>query len=683
MTWCNRLNLSRSLQLAVAIASVANVCSTCSLAPARDRWTKAEAQSWYHDQPRLFGANYVMTYAVTPTEMWQADTSVPDANTFDINAIRSEFDIAQQTGFNTLRTTLSYEVWKADRDGFMNRLEQVIDAAAVRGIRPTLIFWDDVNFTHNENVPFREPYLGPQADPVPGMHNSQWTGTGGAAVRDNSANWELPRTSSEPGAGAKEYIQEIIGTYANDNRVLMWNCFNEPGGASGGLVHATADWAREMDPIQPISFDVWGGIDNTAMSESDVISYHNYSGPPGVTNGVKQMLATGRPVFLTEWMARTFGSTIPDVLPDLQELGVASYNWGLVNGDQQTHWPWGSPPQTETTEPPLWFHDLYRRDGTPYKPEEIQLYQHYRLQDTVLRSADSRLVAIENPSFEADDLGGVPDAHTDRQFQGWSIIHESGDWVGGTIVPDTWHFTEPVPDGTQAMFAVDIEIGQVLNETLQAGTYYVLQVDVGHRVQRTLPEYDINLYAGGVELAPLTVGLSNPVEGQWTDASKIYQVADGDPLAGSQLEIRLSSPGYETFFDNVRLIAVDSLQEIGQTSDLNLDGVVTVADWRLFITNSYADLSGYSPAQKFLHGDLDRDGDNDFDDFRIFKSDFIAANGETAFEALLVTPEPASIVLALLASLFVPTMLRARESTAVRRVERSIDVANCGRQAGM
>ena len=33
----------------------------------------------------LFGANYVMGYAVTPTEMWQADTTVPGANTFDMS----------------------------------------------------------------------------------------------------------------------------------------------------------------------------------------------------------------------------------------------------------------------------------------------------------------------------------------------------------------------------------------------------------------------------------------------------------------------------------------------------------------------------------------------------------------------------------------------------------------------
>jgi hypothetical protein len=662
------LSLARSLRSFAILAKVVSVLAIATSASARDRWTKEQALSWYYDQPRMFGANYVMTYAATPTEMWQADPSIPDANTFDMAKINAELDKARDTGFNTLRVTLSYEVWKADRDRFMGRLAQFIDAAAVRGIRPTFIFWDDVNFTLGPYVPDRQPYLGPQADPVPGVHNSQWTGTGGNAVLQNRNNWTLSRTSSMPGAGAKQYIQDIIGAYANDNRVLMWNAYNEPanGGQSvdnaNALIHATASWAREMNPIQPISFDIWGsGADGTATLESDVYSYHNYSAPASTIAGVKNLRRGGRPVILTEWMARTFGSTIPDILPDLQEMGVASYNWGLVNGDQQTHWPWGSPPQTTTTEPPLWFHDLYRRDGTAYIPAEIAMYQHYRLQDTVLRSADSQLVPIQNPSFEAINLGGVPGTVANRQLPGWTILREQGDPVGGTIVPDTSYFTEPVPDGTQAMFADNIEVGQVLSETLRAQTYYVLQVDIGHRAQRTLPAYDIDLFAGSVELTPLTVGLSNPVEGQWTDASKIYQVAAGNPLVGSPLQIRLSSPGLETYFDNVRLVAVDSIVPIGQTSDLNMDGVVNGSDWSLFVANAYTDLSSDSPAQKFLHGDLDRDGDNDFDDFRIFKSDYNAAMAAAAAEALPAlpaVPEPTSARMLLMALLVTCFCLR-------------------------
>lgn len=650
------MTTSRFYALVLATGSLAMMlASVTSEATARDRWTPEQAWSWYNDQPTLFGANYVMGYAVSATEMWQADVSTPGANTFDLNQIEFELDRAQQAGMNTLRVTLSYEVWKDDRDGFMNRLEQFVSAADDRGIRPTFIFWDDVNFTFFDHTTNKDPYLGVQEDPTPGVHNSQWTGTGGRPVLDHPENWELSHLDPAIGAGTKQYVQSIVGQYADDSRVLMWNAYNEPSNFGNGanrvsrLIQATADWARQLDPQQPISFDVWGGAtDGVALTESDVVSYHIYAGPEATIREINRQLSAGRPVVLTEWMARTFGSTVPDILPDLEEMGVASYNWGLVNGDQQTHWAWGSPPQTDTTEPPLWFHDLYRRDGTPYIAEEIEMYQHFRQRDTLLRSADSRYVEIENASFESPDLGGVPDAHVHRGFDGWTITHEAGDWVGGTIVPDTWHFDEPVPDGTQAAFAIDLEIAQTLDESLAADVYYLLQVDVGHRNGRDLPDYDIDLYAGGVELDPLSLALSNPVEGQWTEASKIYQVAAGDPLLGLPLEIRLSSTGLETFFDNVRLIAIDSIDEIGVTSDLNRDGVIDIEDWSLFSAHAYTDLSHLTPAQQFLHGDLDRDGDSDYDDFRMFKSDYEAAHGPGSFQTMLAVPEPSAALVLLL-----------------------------------
>jgi hypothetical protein len=97
-------------------------------------------------------------------------------------------------------------------------------------------------------------------------------------------------------------------------------------------------------------------------------------------------------------------------------------------------------------------------------------------------------------------------------------------------------------------------------------------------------------------------------------------------------------------------------------SDLNFNGVLDSPDWPLFRMNHLATFSGLSVAESYRLGDLDGDGDNDFADFRIFQSDYIAANGEAAFAALLQVPEPTTVTLtvALFAAAFFHVRRRAR-----------------------
>jgi len=77
----------------------------------------------------------------------------------------------------------------------------------------------------------------------------------------------------------------------------------------------------------------------------------------------------------TEYMARPNKSTFIDILPLLQEFHVGAYNWGFVSGKTNTIYPWNSWDTTYTTEPAVWFHVIFRGDGTPYKNEEIEIIQ--------------------------------------------------------------------------------------------------------------------------------------------------------------------------------------------------------------------------------------------------------------------------------------------------------------------
>ncbi len=71
----------------------------------------------------------------------------------------------------------------------------------------------------------------------------------------------------------------------------------------------------------------------------------------------------------TEYMARTHQNFFETHLPVLKHYDVGALNWGLVNGRSNTVFPWGSP--AETPEPPVWFHDIFRTDGTPFDEREI------------------------------------------------------------------------------------------------------------------------------------------------------------------------------------------------------------------------------------------------------------------------------------------------------------------------
>jgi hypothetical protein len=83
------------------------------------------------------------------------------------------------------------------------------------------------------------------------------------------------------------------------------------------------------------------------------------------------------------------------------------------------------------------------------------------------------------------------------------------------------------------------------------------------------------------------------------------------------------------------------------SADINLDGLATIDDWQIFIAHAYTELGGLSPLDAFQLGDLDLDGDNDFDDFRYFKSAYDLANGLGAFSSIGQIPEPQTLILAL------------------------------------
>jgi hypothetical protein len=342
-------------------------------ADARDRWTPAQAAEWYDQQPWRVGSNYTPATAINQLEMWQADT-------FDSVAIDRELGWAQELGMNSMRVFLHNLLWEQDPKGLVKRIDAFLAIAARHHIRPLFVLFDSCWDP--------EPRLGPQHPPIPGVHNSGWVqAPGRARLQDVSQYSKL-----------QAYVEGVIGRFAKDERILGWDVWNEPDNDGGGnygpeegkqrlvagLLGQVFDWAQGQNPIQPLTSGLWrdddwspghlSAIEQIQIGRSDVISFHDYNWPEVFERRVKLLQNYDRPLLCTEFMARGNGSTFDGSLPIGKRNNVAMFNWGFVDGRTQTRLPWDSWQKPYTRdEPPLWFHEVLRKDGTPYRQAEAEL----------------------------------------------------------------------------------------------------------------------------------------------------------------------------------------------------------------------------------------------------------------------------------------------------------------------
>jgi hypothetical protein len=303
--------------------------------------------------------------------MWQAET-------FDLPTIDRELGWAEQLGFNSVRVFLHHLLWEQDPEGFKKRMDQFLETADRHGISVMFVLLDGVWDPH--------PKLGRQRDPRPHVHNSGWVQSPGAEIL------QAPGRHAE----LKAYVEGIVGHYRNDKRVLAWDLFNEPDNLNASsypgqeppnkpqlalaLLKEAFAWARGVNPTQPLTAGVWHGnwsdpsaipaIERYMLEESDVITFHSYLPLEVVKKQVESLKRYGRPLLCTEYMNRQRKSTFDPVMGYLKEQRIGAYNWGLVAGKTQTIYPWDSWQKSYTAEPSVWFHDILRKDGTPFEPKE-------------------------------------------------------------------------------------------------------------------------------------------------------------------------------------------------------------------------------------------------------------------------------------------------------------------------
>lgn len=338
-----------------------------------NRWSVEEANEWYAKQPWLVGCNFIPSTAISQLEMWQEDT-------FDPETIDRELGWASKLGFNVVRVYLHDLAYDQDPDGFLRRMDQYLKIADSHGINTMFVFFDDCWLAESK--------VGKQPEPWPSVHNSGWLESPGLT------QLERYPTDLKLRQRLEKYTKAVIKHFSQDERVIMWDLYNEPGGwwyrrgdKPGQYTKGVTDslclpllndvytWARSVDASQPLT-SCWyrGGPEaNVAFNRADVITFHHYGDVTSLEELIQKLQkeAPDRPIICSEYLARHADSRFETHLPILKKHQIGAINWGLVAGRTNTIWGWSSWNQPGTEEPDIWFHDILRKDGTPYDEGEV------------------------------------------------------------------------------------------------------------------------------------------------------------------------------------------------------------------------------------------------------------------------------------------------------------------------
>ena len=373
---------------------LAMTAATAAFAERSEPWSKEKAWEWYNAQPWIRGCNYMPASCANRVDQWQALGA--EAR---FEEMERELKLAESIGFNTLRLCVELQgfgVWLEEHDGFMERFEKYLTIMKSHGMRAIVVLGNDCM---RPKQIWKLPKPGPQTYDI-GYHGGRKLSQHGSFPGQMGYS-----QVDDPDLKAKFFrmCEELMTKYRDDDRILFWNIWNEPGNSNRG--EASVEPMKELfqlawkiDPKQPLAADVWSGTPETgygmgdlAKSKnkaqvwagrlSDIVSYHCYRDfetQVKVIRRLKQFY--GRPMINTEWLARVSHNDVFSAYPLYYIEKVGCTCWGFVAGKYQTYEPWEAmwrdyekgTEKSRTWDFTKWLHDLYRPSLRPYDPKEIE-----------------------------------------------------------------------------------------------------------------------------------------------------------------------------------------------------------------------------------------------------------------------------------------------------------------------
>ncbi len=317
-----------------------------------------------YDFSNILGAVFVPTNAINEIQHWKF---------YDPEINERELFYAEYYGINGVRVYLHYFNWKYDKENLMKNLEDFLTRADNHGIKVELVFFDDC-WDANPNWSFETEDLAP----VYGRHNSRWLQSPGNAAKDDYNN---PNGVTK--AEIKQYVTDIVTAHKEDERILLWNIYNEPGNGQNAsrtavtrqLMNDARIWIKDVNPTHPVSST--GGIRQDGSIEflgdpySDFITYHEYSTAYYAPYGYE------KDVLVDETMNRGRdgnNQTVTGVVENFLKKGLGFMMWELGIGRDNVRFAWGDPYSYEPTVP---FHGMIYPDGHPWEINDAKATMGY------------------------------------------------------------------------------------------------------------------------------------------------------------------------------------------------------------------------------------------------------------------------------------------------------------------
>lgn len=203
----------------------------------------------------------------------------------------------------------------------------------------------------------------------------------------------------------EQFVKRVIGAFAEDKRVILWDLWNEPGNYAPSVEHIVLEfkllqritiWARSVDPVQALSSSIFWRDDVLDRNRDeasrwawkveammDVHNFHDYvcgDLPGGYTDKTLSALRqiSNRPLICTECMTRVNNSGLDRTFAIFAPNNVHWYLWGLHMCDANWDVKWNRSTY-DPYEPG--FHNLLRPDGEPIDYRDIELIRNFAFTD--------------------------------------------------------------------------------------------------------------------------------------------------------------------------------------------------------------------------------------------------------------------------------------------------------------